>query len=93
MSDSIWGNGGLTELWKGMAEYTEYSKIPVLRGPLLGGHPLLSGHLPKSRKSFLLITVKLTCIKRSPVLSGRGHLFRGPNELFLIVFTSIKRSL
>ena len=29
----------------------------------------------------------------SPVLSGRGRLFRGPNELFFIVFTSIKRSL
>ena len=62
--------------------------------------PLLSGHLPKSRKSFPLITVKLTCImkavpciKPSTLLSGRGHLFRAPNEWFFIVFTSIKRSL
>ena len=61
--------------------------------PLSRGHPLLSGHLTKSRKSFLLITVKLTCIKQSPVLRGRGHLYQVSNKLFLIVFTSIKRSL
>ena len=36
-----------------------------------------SSHLPKSRKSFPLVTVKLTCIKRSPLLSSRGHLSRG----------------
>ena len=38
---------------------------PVLNRLLLSGHPLISGHLPKSRKSFPLITVKLTYIRRS----------------------------
>ena len=38
------------------------------------------GHLPKSQKSHLLITVKLTSIKRLPPLTGRGHLFLGPNK-------------
>ena len=39
--------------------------------------PESSSHLPKSRKSFPLITVKLTCIKESPLLSSRGHLSWG----------------
>ena len=29
----------------------------------------------------------MTFINRSPPLGGRGHRLRGPNELFLIVFT------
>ena len=44
--------------------------------------PLLSGHLSKSRQSFPL--AKLTCSKRSSLFDSRGHLFRGPNELFLL---------
>ena len=32
-------------------------------------------------------TFKHVLIKRSPRLSGRGHLLRGPNDLFFIVFT------
>ena len=36
-----------------------------------------SSHLPKSQKSFPLITVKLTCIKGSPLLSSRDHRFWG----------------
>ena len=48
---------------------------PVLSGPVLSGHPLLSGHLSKSRKSLPLFTVNLTSIKWSPLLSGRGHPF------------------
>ena len=43
--------------------------------PVLSGYPLLSGHLSKSRKSLPLVTVNLTSIKRSPLLSGRGHPF------------------
>lgn len=35
---------------------------PVLSELLFSGHPLLRGHLPKSRKSFPSITEKLTCI-------------------------------
>ena len=53
--------------------------------------PLLSGQLLKSRESFPL--AKLTCSKRSSLFDSRGHLFRGPNELDFIVFTSIKRTL
>ena len=57
---------------------------PVLSGPVLSGHPLLSGQLSKSRKLFPLITVILTSIKRSPLLSGRGHPLLSPDELFLL---------
>ena len=57
---------------------------PVLSGPVLSGHPLLSGQLSKSRKLLPLITVILTCIKRSPLLSGRGHPLLSPDELFLL---------
>ena len=57
---------------------------PVLSGPVLSGHPLLSGQLSKSRKLVPLITVILTSIKRSPLLSGRGHPLLSPDELFLL---------
>ena len=57
---------------------------PVLSGPVLSGHPLLSGQLSKSRKLLPLITVILTSIKRSPLLSGRGHPLLSPDELFLL---------
>ena len=52
--------------------------------PVLSGHPLLSGQLSKSRKLVPLITVILTSIKRSPLLSGRGHPLLSPDELFLL---------
>ena len=35
----------------------------------------------------------MTSIKRSPLLSGRGHLLQSPSEGISIVFTCIKRSL
>ena len=57
---------------------------PVLSGPVLSGHPLLSGQLSKSRKLLPLITVILTSIKRSPLLSSLGHPLRSPDELFLL---------
>ena len=57
---------------------------PVLSGPVLSGHPLLSGQLSKSRKLLPLITVILTSIKRSPLLSDRGHPLLSPEELFLL---------
>ena len=56
----------------------------VLSGPVLSGHPLLSGQLSKSRKLLPLITVILTSTKRSPLLSGRGHPLVSPDELFLL---------
>ena len=61
-----------------------YTVAPVLSGPVLSGHPLLSGQLSKSRKLLPLITVILTSIKRSPLLSGRGHPLLSPDELFLL---------
>ena len=56
---------------------------PVLSGTVLSGHPLLSGQLSKFRKSCSLIIVILSSIKRSPLLSGRGHPLLIRNELFL----------
>ena len=57
---------------------------PVLSGPVLSGHHLLSDQLSKSRKLLPLITVILTSIKRSPLLSGRGHPLLSLNELYLL---------
>ena len=77
-----------TLAWAGILFFTYWSTVkPVLSRPLLSGHPQLSGHLPKSQKPFPLITAKLTHVMRSPLLSGRGHLFLG--QLCCIVFTSI----
>ena len=55
--------------------------------------PTFKRSLTKVLEIFPLITVKLTCIKQSPLFGGHSHLFRGPNDLFFIVFISIKRSL
>lgn len=46
--------------------------------------PSIKQPLNKSQKSCPLITgtAKLTCIKRSPLLSHQGHLFQDPNNLF-----------
>ena len=49
-------------------------------GPLL-----LNGHLEKTRFSPLMFTVKFTFIKRSPLLSGRGHQIKDPNVLFYCI--------
>ena len=48
-------------------------------------HPLLSGQLSKSRNYFQsVITVNKTHIKRSPLLSGRGHLLVVPMRVLLL---------
>ena len=65
----------------------------VLSSPVLNAHPLLSGQLQKFRKFHLLTTLNVTSIKRSPLLSGRGHLLQSQSEGIPIVFTCIKRSL
>ena len=57
---------------------------PVLSGTVLSGHPLLGGQLSKSRKLCPLIIVIFSSIKRSPLLSGRGHPLLSPNKLFLL---------
>ena len=60
---------------------------PVLSGPVLNGHPLLSGQLSKSRKLLPLITVILTSIKRS------RSPFTKSRRAVSIVLTCTKRSL
>ena len=55
---------------------------PVLSGTVLMGHPLLSGHVANSPKFHDINTIKVTLIERSPLLSGRSHLFHGPNLNF-----------
>ena len=86
--------------WKRSAKSINFKNIkivdtvkPVLNGPVLNGHPLLSGQLQKSQKFLLFMTLNVTSIKRSPLLSGRGHLLQSPSEGISIVFTCIKRSL
>ena len=49
---------------------------PVLSGPVLNGHPLLSAQLSKFQKFILLITLNVTFIKQSPLLSSRDVLRR-----------------
>ena len=52
--------------------------------PLLSSHLLLTCHLPKSWKLFLLITFKLTCIKQSPFPGSQQVIFY-PLHLYLTV--------
>ena len=73
--------------------WTYITVKPVLSSPVLNSDPLLSGQLQKSRKFLLLTTLNVTSIKRSPLLSGRGHLLQSPSEGISIVFNCIKRSL
>ena len=80
-------------LLSGLLIITYNTVKPVLSGPVLNGHPLLSGQLQKSRKFLLLTTLNVTSIKRSPLLSGHGQLLQSPSEGISIVFTCIKRSL
>ena len=47
---------------------------PVLSGPALSGHPVLSGHFVKSRIESHIIPINETSIERTPLFSGRGHL-------------------
>ena len=61
---------------------------PVYNGPV-SGHPLLSGQCSKSRFFAYTNTVFVTCIKRPPLLSGRGHTLAVPclSLLFLPVLS------
>ena len=52
--------------------------------PVLSGHPVLSDHLSKSRKSLPFITLNLLSIEQSPLFNGRSHPFQGPTEVFLL---------
>ena len=58
-------------------QYTKGNTVEaVLSGTLLSGHPLLSGHVVKSQK------FHNSFIERSPLLSGRGHIFDCPKPNF-----------
>jgi hypothetical protein len=64
---------------------------PLLSGPPLSGHPLLNGHISKSRNFCNTNTINYPSIKQLPLLSGRGHPKSGPKWCFMSIFTSIKR--
>ena len=66
---------------------------PVLSGTVFNGHPLLSGQVAKSQKFHNINTIKETFIERSPLLSGRGHLFYGPKLNLLLFWNCIERSV
>ena len=67
-------------------QYLYTTVRPVLSGTVFSGHPLLSGHVTKSQKFHNINTIKETFIERSPLLSGRGHLFYGPKLNFSLFF-------
>ena len=69
-----------------------YTVEPVYNGPVLSGHPLLSGQFSKSRIFANTNALITTCIKRPPLLSGCGHPLAVPCWFFFVVFTCIKRS-
>ena len=50
-----------------------YAVEPVYNGPVLSGHPLFSGQFSKSQLFAHRNAVFVTCIRRPPLLSGRGH--------------------
>ena len=62
---------------------------PVLSEPELSGHPLLSRHLSKSRKSLPSIPVNFTSFKRSLLFSALGRLFESPVHLYILFLPSI----
>ena len=64
---------------------------PVYNGPVLSGHPLLSGQGSKSRLFPHTNAVFVTCIRRPPLLSGCGHLVAVLCLSFFVIFTCIKR--
>ena len=64
---------------------------PVYNGPVLSGHPLLSSQFSKSRFFAHTNAVFVTCIRRLPLLSGRGHPVAVLCLSFFVIFTCIKR--
>ena len=64
---------------------------PVYNGPVLSGHPLLSGQFLKSQFFAHTNAVFVTCIRRPPLLSGRGHPVAVPCLSFFVIFTCIRR--
>ena len=64
---------------------------PVYNGPVLSGHPLLNGQFLKSRLFAHTNAVFVTCIRRPPLVSGRGHPVAVLCLSFFVIFTCIKR--
>ena len=64
---------------------------PVYNGPVLCGHPLLSGQFLKFRFFAHTNAVFVTCIRRPPLLSGRGHPVAVLCLSFFVIFTCFKR--
>ena len=69
--------------------FSEITVEPVYNGPVLSGHPLLSGQFSKSRFFAHTNAVFVTCIRQP--LSGRGHPVAVPCLSFFVIFTCIKR--
>ena len=63
----------------------------LYNGPVLSGHPLLSGQFLKSRLFAHTNAVFVTCVRRPPLLSGRGHPVAVLCLSFFVIFTCIKR--
>ena len=64
---------------------------PVYNGPVLSGHPLLSGQFSKSRLFSHINAAFVTCIRRPPLFSGGGHPLAVLCLSFFVIFTCIKR--
>ena len=64
---------------------------PVYNGPVLSGHPLLSGQFSKSRFFAHTNAIFVTCVRRPPLLSGCGHPVAVLCLSFFVIFTCIKR--
>ena len=62
---------------------------PVYNGPVLSGHPLLSGQFKESRFFAHTNAVFVTWIRRPPPLSGRGHPVAALCLSFFVIFTCI----
>ena len=62
----------------------------VYNGPVLSGHPLLSGKFSKSRFFARTNAVFVNRIRRPPLSSGRGHPVAVPCLSFFVIFTCIK---
>ena len=61
------------DLSSSSVEYCSISNVNTVK-PVLSGYPLLSEQWPKSPNLFPLFTLNETFIKRTSILSERGHL-------------------
>jgi hypothetical protein len=65
--------------WQSFHLFEKYATVePLLSGTPLSGHPLLKGHISKSRIFCNKNNINYPSIKRPPLLGGRGHPKNGP---------------